>query len=144
MAGKIRSPFIEKVSLLNGEIDTLEQLNKFRVGPFVKKNEALTVMQALRRTLLSNARGTGIFGVHIPKVLHEFSTIPGVKEDTVELTLNLQTLVFKGYSSTPIILDLEFEGPGVVTANNLNYIPPEICCLNSSQYIATVENKTFF
>jgi DNA-directed RNA polymerase subunit alpha len=144
MLSKMSFSSIKEKNLINDNMNALDQLNKFRVGPFTKKNEALTTMQVLRRTLLSNLQGIGIFGVYIPEVIHEFSVIPGLKEDTIELTLNLQTLVFKGHSSTPIIRYLECAGPGIITANNLKDLPPEITCLNSNQYIATVENNVAF
>ena len=84
---------------------------KFIIEP-LEKGHGITVGNALRRTLLSHIPGIAIVGVRISNVSHEFSTIYGVKEDVIELLLNLKQLVFKGEinDSEPLIARLNYKG----------------------------------
>ena len=69
-------------------------LSRFAIGP-LKKGQGLTIGNALRRVLLSNLEGTAITGIKIPNIAHEFSTIPDVREDVLEIFLNLKQIVLK-------------------------------------------------
>ena len=80
------------------ESSTKNALNcsaKFIIEP-LEKGHGITIGNALRRTLLSHIPGIAIVGVRISNVNHEFSTIEGIKEDVIEVLLNLKQLVFKG------------------------------------------------
>ena len=76
----------------------------------------ITLGNALRRVLLSSLEGAAIESVRIDQVHHEFSTIPGMLEDTTEFLLNVKEIRLKALSNRPGTLALEVEGPGVVTA----------------------------
>ena len=98
------------------KIKTTELFSKFRLETLAK-GQAITVGNALRRTLLSNIRGVAIIGVRISDVNHEFSTIPGVKDDVVEILLNLKQLVFQGNCEENSVARLAFQGPGSLAIN---------------------------
>ena len=74
------------------EVNTL--FSRFAIGP-LKKGQGLTIGNALRRVLLSDLPGLAIAGVRIADVNHEFSTIPDVKEDVIDILLNLKQIVLK-------------------------------------------------
>merc|ERR1712060_830551 len=97
-------------------------------------------MGALRRTLLSDIPGVAIIGVRISDVNHEFSNIPGVKDDVIEILLNLKQLVFKGSCEENSVARLAFQGPGIVTAKDIQ-LNDGVSCVNPQQYIATVEKN---
>ena len=79
-----------------------------------------TLGNALRRVLLSSLEGTAITWVRIEQVQHEFSTIPGAKEDTTEFLLNVKRIRLRSFSDRAGRLQLETEGPGEVTAGDIN------------------------
>ena len=78
----------------------LEKATEFILESFLLirflKGQGTTVGNALRRVLLSNLQGIAIIGVRINGINHEFSTIPGVKEDVIDILLNLKQIIFKG------------------------------------------------
>ncbi|MGC8718121.1 MAG: DNA-directed RNA polymerase subunit alpha, partial [bacterium] len=95
---------------------------------------------ALRRVLLSSIEGVAPVGVRIDGVLHEFSTIPGVKEDVVEIILNLKGLIVKLHNTELKTISMEKRGPMVVTAGN--FIPDnDVEILNPELHIATLDDE---
>lgn len=99
-----------------------------------------TVGNALRRVLLSSIEGCAPIGVRIDGVLHEFSTIPGVKEDVVDIVLNLKGLVVKIYNAELKTISMEKRGPKVITAGD--FIPDnDVEIINPDLYIATLDNE---
>ena len=110
--------------------------SRFSIGP-LNKGQGITIGNALRRTLLSNLEGLAIVGVRIAQVNHEFSTIPDVKEDVIEILLNLKQIVFKGQITDPIVARLAYQGPGIVTAKDIE-LPDEIFLVEPRQYLASV------
>jgi DNA-directed RNA polymerase subunit alpha len=113
---------------------------KFILQP-LEKGFGVTLGNALRRVLLSSLTGSAFNGVKINDILHEFSTIPGVKEDVVELILNLKSVRLKLLNKKATKIDLTLEGPKKVTANDIQKASPEIEILNLSQHIATLEKN---
>lgn len=113
--------------------------SRFSVGP-LKKGQAVTIGNTLRRVLLSNLKGLAIIGVRIVGINHEFSTIPNVKEDGVEILLNLKQIKFKGDISSPLIARLVYQGPGIVTASDIN-LPENVELVEPRQYIADLTKK---
>jgi DNA-directed RNA polymerase subunit alpha len=113
---------------------------KFCIDPLAK-GQGVTVGNALRRTLLSSIPGVAILGVRISDVDHEFSVVPGVKEDALEILLNLKQIVFKGLLNEPIITRLNVQGPGLVTAQDIA-LPEGLELVDKHQYIATITNST--
>ena len=76
--------------------------SKFIIGP-LEKGQGTTLGNALRRTLLSDLEGAAIVAVRIAGVSHEFSTIPGVREDVLEILLNLKEIVFRTETREPMV-----------------------------------------
>jgi DNA-directed RNA polymerase subunit alpha len=101
------------------------------------RGQGTTVGNALRRVLMSNLEGAAVTAVRIAGVNHEFATIPGVREDVLDLMLNMKQVVLKSYSSEPQICRLAARGPGTVTAGDLT-LPSDVEVINSDQYIATL------
>ena len=124
---------------------TLEESADNRSGRFIvqplERGYGNTLGNALRRVLLSALPGTAVVGIKIEGISHEFSTIPGVKEDVAELILNLKGLNLKAeYSDKSIkkTLRIERNTPGVVTAADIE-VDPEIEILNPEMYICTLD-----
>jgi DNA-directed RNA polymerase subunit alpha len=126
---------------LNTQVEVLQQTEdyaKFQVEP-LERGFGLTLGNSLRRVLLSSMPGAAVTAVRIERIYHEFATIPGVKEDTTELLLNLKQLRLKSHSEQPVTLRLEAQGPGVVTAADLIY-PSEVEIANPELHIATLDS----
>ncbi len=109
----------------------------------LNNSESLTLGTALRRILLTNLPGLAIAAVRIATVNHEFSTIPGVREDVLDIFLNLKEIIFKKkkFFSSSIIGRLKVNGPTIVTANSFK-VPSTISICNPTQYIATITDNS--
>lgn len=112
------------------------QYGKFLLEP-LERGQGTTVGNALRRVLLSNLEGTAVSAVRIAGVNHEFATIEGVREDVLEILLNMKEVVLKSYSPQPQIGRLLVQGPATVTAGRFD-LPSEVESIDPNQYIATV------
>lgn len=112
---------------------------KFVIEP-LERGFGITLGNSLRRVLLSTIPGAAVTYVKIDGVLHEFSTIPGVTEDTTDLLLNLKGLPIKLNSDDPKVLSLNVSGPKEVTAGD---IAPDsdVEILNPTYHIATLTTK---
>lgn len=110
--------------------------SKFVLEP-LERGQGITVGNALRRVLLSNLEGASVTAVRIAGVTHEFMTIPGVREDVLDILLNMKEVVLKSYSSQPQIGRLRVEGPVTVTTEYFE-LPSEVEVIDPTQYIATV------
>nr|QCI06612.1 RNA polymerase a-subunit [Erythroglossum lusitanicum] len=119
-----------------------EQYGHFVLEP-LKKGQGITVGNSLRRTILSDLEGAAIVAVRIAGINHEFSTITGVREDVLEILLNLKEVVLKSNSSETQIGRLRIQGPAIITTGLFD-LPPEIELIDPKQYIATVCNNTIF
>jgi DNA-directed RNA polymerase subunit alpha len=113
---------------------------KFVIEP-LERGFGITLGNSLRRVLLSTIPGAAVTYVKIDGVLHEFSTIPGVTEDTTDLLLNLKGLPIKLNSDDPKVLSLNVSGPKEVTAGD---IAPDsdVEILNPNYHIATLTTKS--
>src|SRR5918992_2783468 len=101
-----------------------------------------TFGNSLRRVLLSSLAGAAVTSVRIEGVAHEFSTIPGVKEDVTDIVLNLKEIVCRMHSeASKIEVPLVASGPGEVTAGDID-LPSGVELLNGDTHIATLEKKT--
>ena len=109
---------------------------KFACEP-LERGFGITIGNALRRIMLSSLQGAAITSVKIDAVLHEFSTIPGVREDVTDIILNLKEVRLKLYGEEPKTIEVDKAGQGEVTAGDFNY-PPEVEILNPEQHIATL------
>lgn len=110
---------------------------KFVLEP-LERGFGTTVGNALRRVLLSSLEGAAVTTLRISDIHHEFSPIPGVREDTTEFILNVKRLRFRLEGEGPVRCHLEVRGPGVVTAADIQ-CPPELEIMNPDQYLLTAE-----
>jgi DNA-directed RNA polymerase subunit alpha len=112
------------------------QYGKFVIEP-LERGQGTTVGNALRRVLLSNLEGTAVTAVRIAGVNHEFATIPGVREDVLEILLNMKEIVLRSHSSQPQIGRLLVQGPAEARAEHFD-VPSEVETINPNQHIATL------
>ena len=120
-------------------LHTSEDFGRFQVEP-LERGFGLTLGNALRRVLLSSLAGAAVTQVKVDGIYHEFATLPGVKEDTTELILNLKQLRLKSYTDQATQLRLIASGPGIVTASDLIY-PSEIEIVNPELYVASLDSS---
>jgi DNA-directed RNA polymerase subunit alpha len=99
-----------------------------------------TIGNSLRRTLLSSIPGAAVTSIRIDGVLHEFSTVPGVKEDVTEIILNIKELVVSSENDEPVVMYLRKQGPGAVTAADITP-PAGVEILNPDLHIAELSSK---
>ena len=95
-----------------------ETRSRFTIEP-LEPGFGYTLGNSLRRTLLSSIPGAAVTSIRIDGVLHEFTTIPGVKEDVTELVLNVKELVVSSEHDEPVVMYLRKQGPGDVTAADI-------------------------
>ncbi len=112
------------------------QYSKFVLEP-LERGQATTVGNALRRVLLANLEGTAVTAIRIAGVNHEFATLPGVREDVLEIMLNMKEVILKSYTDQPQIGRLAATGPGTITATQFD-LPSEVEVVDPNQYIATL------
>lgn len=114
-------------------------------GQFVvntlKPGQGITIGNQLRRVLLGDLGGMAISAVRIAGVTHEFSTIPGVREDILEILLNLKGIVLKSNTKKTQFGRLKIQGPNVVTAD-LIQLPDNLKIINPNHYIATLSTSS--
>ncbi len=112
---------------------------RFTIEP-LEPGFGYTLGNSLRRTLLSSIPGAAITSIRIDGVLHEFTTIPGVKEDVTDVILNLKGLVVSSEHDEPVVMYLRKQGPGAVTAADI--APPAgVEVHNPDLHIATINGK---
>ena len=109
---------------------------KFVAEPF-ERGFGITIGNALRRVLISSIQGAAITAVRIDGILHEFSTVPGVKEDVTEIIMNLKEVELKLNSEGPETIYIKTKGEGVVKASDIS-ANNNIEILNPDQHIATL------
>ncbi len=131
----------ERPNIEVAEISEDKKYGRFVVEP-LERGYGITLGNSLRRIMLSSLPGAAVSSVKIENVLHEFSSIPGVKEDVTEIIMNLKSLAIKNTSSTnePKVAYIEFEGEGVVRASDIQ-CDPDIEIINKDQIIATCGAK---
>jgi DNA-directed RNA polymerase subunit alpha len=129
----IQRPSVEALGEQEGD------RQQFTISP-LEPGFGHTLGNSLRRTLLSSIPGAAVTSIRFDDVLHEFTTIPGVKEDVTDIMLNLKDLVLRVESDEPVTLRLDARGPGEVTARDLQpHADVEI--LNPEMHIATLSQK---
>lgn len=113
-------------------------------GQFVinslRPGQGITIGNLLRRVLLNDLGGTTITAVRIAGIRDEFSIIPGVREDILEILLNLKGIVFKSTNSDISFGRLKVKGPAIITADSIQ-LPSNIEIVNPSHYIATISTS---
>ena len=128
----------ERPNIEVAEISEDKKYGKF-VGEPLERGYGITLGNSLRRIMLSSLPGAAVSQVKIEGVLHEFSSIPGVKEDVTEIIMNIKSLAIKNNSETnePKTAYIEFEGEGVVRASDIQ-ADQDIEILNPDLVIATL------
>jgi len=128
----------EKPNIEIAEISEDKKYGKFVVEP-LERGYGTTLGNSLRRIMLSSLPGSAVSQVKIDGVLHEFSSISGIKEDVTEIIMNIKSLAIKNSSDTnePKTAYIEFEGEGVITAADIQ-ADADIEILNPEQIIATL------
>ena len=106
----------------------------------LKPGQGITIGNQLRRVLLNDLGGVAISAVRIAGVSHEFSILPGVREDILEILLNLKGIVFKSKSRNPEFGRLKIQGPAVITAD-LIQLPSNFEIVNPNHYIMTISTS---
>ena len=135
MSKLIHNPALAEVK------DLSETTATFVVKP-LEPGYGNTLGNSLRRVLLSSINGAAIVAFKIEGVNHEFTTIPGIEEDVVDIMLNLKNIKFKAHTDRPIELRLEKSGAGVITAADIK-ANADVEVVNTDQIIATIDdNKT--
>ena len=107
----------------------------------LERGFALTLGNALRRVLLSSIQGTAVTAIQIDGVLHEYSSINGVREDVTDIVLNIKSLSLKLNTNGPKKLILDAKGPGEITAKMINS-NPDIEILNPDQVICNLDENS--
>src|SRR5947208_707637 len=137
-SSKGHSVLIAQRPTLNEEVIS-ERRSRFTLEP-LEPGFGYTLGNSLRRTLLSSIPGAAVTSIRIDGVLHEFTTVPGVKEDVTDLILNLKELVVSSESDEPVVMYLRKQGPGPVTAADI--APPAGVEIHSPDlHIATLNGK---
>ena len=127
---------IEKPRIETEELTDDGKYGRFVVEP-LERGFGNTLGNSLRRVLLSSLEGCAVTSIKINGVLHEFSTVPGVKEDVTEIVLNIKSLVPKLLDSAPKVVEIAAEGPCEVTAADIKH-DAEVEILNPELHIATL------
>lgn len=131
----------ERPNIEVAEISDDKKYGKFVVEP-LERGYGITLGNSLRRIMLSSLPGAAVSQVKIEGVLHEFSSIPGVKEDVTEIIMNIKNLSIRNSSDTnePKTAYIEFNGEGVVRASDIQ-VDQDIEIMNPDQVIATLSGK---
>ena len=129
------------IEIQKPRIETTELSEDGRFGRFVveplERGFGNTLGNSLRRVLLSSLEGVAVTSIKIDGVLHEFSTIPGVKEDVTAIVLNMKGLIAKLHCNGPKTVEINAEGPCIVTAESIK-CDAEVEILNPEMHIATL------
>ncbi|MFO7624853.1 MAG: DNA-directed RNA polymerase subunit alpha [Anaerolineales bacterium] len=112
---------------------------KFIISP-LERGYGITLGNALRRVLLSSLEGSAVTSIRVVDVQHEFSDIPGVREDVIRVMLQIKQMRMKMYDGDTARMHLEVRGSGVVTAADI-ITPPEIEIVNPDLYLFTVDDS---
>ena len=127
---------IERPRIETEEISSDSTYGRFVVEP-LERGFGTTLGNSLRRVLLSSLPGVAVKSIKIDGVVHEFSTIPGVKEDVTEIVLNIKGLIAKLHCDGPKTVEIAVEGPCMVTADSIK-CDSEVEILNPDLHIATL------
>lgn len=128
--------FPQKISF---EEDTLTLYYGKLIAEPIERGFGTTIGNSLRRVLLSSIEGAAVTSVRIPGVLHEFSSIEGIKEDVVDILLNIKKLRFKLYSDEEKVVSINVSGPKRITGEDIQLVAG-LELMNKDQYIATIDS----
>ena len=130
------------IELENAQIESVEELGvsyaKYEASP-LPAGYGVTLGNALRRVMLSSLEGAAVTSIQVRDVYHEFSSIPGVKEDLTQIVLNVKRLRLKSYAPHPVQLKLVKSGAGVVTAADIAE-NPDVEIVNPEQHLMVLDS----
>ena len=132
MTKVIHNPALANVDVLSDTMAT------FEIAP-LHTGYGNTLGNSLRRVLLSSIEGSSVVAFKIDGATHEFTTVPGIKEDVIDIMLNIKNIRIKSYSDEPVELRLEKSGNGTVTAGDIKP-NADIEVINPEQVIATIDD----
>ena len=118
------------------KIDENKDYGKFVVEP-LERGYGTTLGNSLRRVLLASLPGAAVTSINIEGVLHEFDTVPGVREDVMQIILNIKGIAVKSYVEDEKIIELDVEGPAEVTAGDI-LTDSDIEIVNPDHYLFTI------
>lgn len=130
---------MEKPKVEIVEINEQNTYGKFTVEP-LERGYGITLGNSLRRIMLSSLPGVAVTSVKIDGVLHEFSTVPGVKEDVSEIIINLKGLSIRMHGNESKTVRIEAKGEGIVTAGDI-IADADVEILNPEMHIATLDSN---
>jgi DNA-directed RNA polymerase subunit alpha len=120
-------------------VDESRNYGKYAISP-LERGFGVTIGNALRRILLSSLDGVAVTSIHITDVLHEFSNIPGVREDVIQVMLQVKQLRMKLYDADVAHIHLDVHGEGTITAADIDF-PSEVEIINPDLYLFTIDDK---
>ncbi|HGJ2429804.1 TPA: DNA-directed RNA polymerase subunit alpha [Streptococcus pneumoniae] len=118
------------------KIDENKDYGKFVIEP-LERGYGTTLGNSLRRVLLTSLPGAAVTSINIDGVLHEFDTVPGVREDVMQIILNIKGIAVKSYVEDEKIIELDVEGPAEVTAGDI-LTDSDIEIVNPDHYLFTI------
>ena len=118
------------------KIDENKDYGKFVIEP-LERGYGTTLGNSLRRVLLASLPGAAVTSINIEGVLHEFDTVPGVREDVMQIILNVKGIAVKSYVQDEKIIELDVEGPAEVTAGDI-LTDSDIEIVNPDHYLFTI------
>ena len=126
----------EKPKIEIKEMSEDNRYGKFVVEP-LERGYGTTLGNSLRRVLLASLPGAAVTSINIEGVLHEFDTVPGVREDVMQIILNVKGIAVKSYVQDEKIIELDVEGPAEVTAGDI-LTDSDIEIVNPDHYLFTI------
>ena len=124
------------------KIDENKDYGKFVIEP-LERGYGTTLGNSLRRVLLASLPGAAVTSINIEGVLHEFDTVPGVREDVMQIILNVKGIAVKSYVQDEKIIELDVEGPAEVTAGDI-LTDSDIEIVNPDHYLFTIGEGSSF
>ena len=123
------------------KIDENKDYGKFVIEP-LERGYGTTLGNSLRRVLLASLPGAAVTSINIEGVLHEFDTVPGVREDVMQIILNIKGIAVKSYVEDEKIIELDVEGPAEITAGDI-LTDSDIEIVNPDHYLFTIGEGSF-
>ncbi len=130
------------MELVSPKVERSEELRdygKFTISP-LEHGFGVTLGNALRRVLLSSLEGAAVTSIHVSDVMHEFSTIEGVREDVIQVMLNIKELRFRLHNVDSATIRLEVKGEGTITGADIE-CPPEVEIINPECYLFSINEN---
>lgn len=118
------------------KIDENKDYGKFVIEP-LERGYGTTLGNSLRRVLLASLPGAAVTSINIEGVLHEFDTVPGVREDVMQIILNIKGIAVKSYVEDEKIIELDVEGPAEITAGDI-LTDSDVEIVNPDHYLFTI------